>query len=557
MNTAIYARYSSDKQSESSIEDQERNCLRYAERYGFNIVQRFHDKAISGTSKTRPGFDDMLASADRNDFDVLLVDDLSRLSRDDIQMKQIIRRFKFKRARIIGVSNGYDSNDKGEKIQSSMRGLMNELYLDDLRDKTHRGQYGKATQGYSAGGSVYGYRRLPIESLERLDVNGRPEIIAVEREINEDEAYWVRQIFEWFANGASPKQIAHKLNVLGIPSPRGSTWGGSTIYGDVTDGTGLLNNELYVGKYLWNRSAWVKDPDTGKRRRQKRVEADWMVKDMPELRIVPQDLWDKAKARQADIRIKTTVLREAMQNTNSKSRTGKYLFSGLLQCGCCAANYVVYSTQSYGCATNVNRGDAACPNRLRISHRMLDLHILGILQEKLLSEEAIDLFIGETTAALKAKQSDQQPEIVIYQRKLKTLDKQINNLVAAIAAGAGLGSIQTELRRLETDKTATEAAIGASANLADLIVPALPQAAERYQKLVADLAGTLQDDLPHAREILKTLLGKIRLLPSKCGKFLEAELRHSAEGLFKLATGDGLKVQMVAGARFELTTFRL
>lgn len=116
MKAVIYARFSTDKQSDSSIEDQARNCLRYAERSGMTITSRFEDKAISGASKNRPGFDAMKVSADRGEFDVLLVDDLSRLSRDDVEMKQVIRRFKFRRIRIIGVSDGYDSDTKGEKI---------------------------------------------------------------------------------------------------------------------------------------------------------------------------------------------------------------------------------------------------------------------------------------------------------------------------------------------------------------------------------------------------------------------------------------------------------
>lgn len=155
MRAVIYARFSTDKQSESSIEDQARNCINYAERGGMTVITRFEDKAISGASKNRPGFESMRAAADRGEFDVLLVDDLSRLSRDDVEMKQVIRRFKFRRIRIVGVSDGYDSDTKGEKIQSTMRGLMNEMYLDDLREKTHRGLYGKAMNGYSAGGRTY------------------------------------------------------------------------------------------------------------------------------------------------------------------------------------------------------------------------------------------------------------------------------------------------------------------------------------------------------------------------------------------------------------------
>ncbi|MEI6731007.1 MAG: recombinase family protein, partial [Pseudomonadota bacterium] len=330
MRAVIYSRFSTDKQSDSSIEDQARNCVRYAERCGMTIVSRFEDKAISGTSKNRPGFEAMLLAAAQKEFDVLLVDDLSRLSRNRTETMQIIERFKFRRIRIVGVSDGYDSATKGEKIQSTMRGLMNELYLDDLREKTHRGMTGQALKGYSAGGRTYGYKRVPIENPAKLDANGRPEIIAVRREINEDEAKWVRKIFEWFASGESPKSIANKLNQIGVPSTRASTWAANAIYGDCNEGTGLLNNQLYIGKYIWNRSAWLKDPDTGKRKRTKREDKEWVITAMPELQIIEQPLWDAVQARQQDIRKRSVKLREALNNPNSRCHSGKFLFSGLV-----------------------------------------------------------------------------------------------------------------------------------------------------------------------------------------------------------------------------------
>lgn len=575
MKAVIYARFSTDKQSDSSIEDQARNCLRYAERSGMAITSRFEDKAISGASKNRPGFDAMKASADRGEFDVLLVDDLSRLSRDDVEMKQVIRRFKFRRIRIIGVSDGYDSDTKGEKIQSTMRGLMNEIYLDDLREKTHRGMYGKALGGYSAGGRTYGYKRVPIESPTKLDIDGRPEIVAVKRSINEDEAKWVRQIFEWFANGHSPKQIADKLNRLSVPSARGSTWAASAIYGDMRDGTGLLNNQLYIGQYLWNRSEWVKDPDTGKRRKLKRDSKEWVVTDAPELRIIPQPLWDSVKARQQEIWNKSISLRKALNNPNTRSRSGKFLFSGLLQCGCCGSSYTVYSATGYGCSTNINRGDAACGNKVRIRRDFLEEKLLGAIKDDLLSEEAISLFVEETSKLLQQESQKPIAELESYKRNLSISEAQIGNIMNAIKAGIITPTTKSELERAEAEyeqaKTALENLCGAENVLATI----LPNAAKRYRNLVNNLGRSLQTDITHARECLKTLLGYVKLVPSNTGGFLNAELRHNPEGLINLALEgdskvrlvagdrnglnltDPIKVRLVAGARFELTTFRL
>ena len=558
MKAVIYARFSTDKQSDSSIDDQARNCARYAERYGAAVVGQYADRAISGSSKDRPEFLAMLDAATRGEFDTLLVDDLSRLSRKRTETMQIIERFKFRSIRIVGVSDGYDSAARGEKIQSTMRGLMNELYLDDLREKTHRGMYGKALNGYSAGGRSYGYKRVPIENPTKLDPNGRPEIMAVRREINEDEARWVRQIFEWFASGHSPLQIADKLNKMGVSSTRGSTWAANAIYGDVNEGTGLLNNQLYIGKYIWNRSAWEKDPDTGKRKRKKRNESEWVVTDMPELRIVPQPLWEAVRARQCSIRERSVALRKALNNPKTSSRTGKYLFSGLLQCGCCGASYTVYGVGSYGCSTNINRGDSVCSNRLRVSRRLLEKNLLTVIQEELLSEEAIELFVKETALALKERQSDKKPEYEIARRILADSERQITNIVAAIRAGIITPTTKAELERAEAERSKAEATLRANTGLAETLTTILPRAAERYRGLVDNLGKALYTDVAHARQCLKALLGHIRLLPSATNKrHLNAELRHSLEGLMQLGFNNDCKVRLVAGARFELTTFRL
>ena len=207
------------------------------------------------------------------------------------------------------MSDGFDSDSKGYKIHAGVRGLINEIYLDDLREKTHRGLTGRAVKGYNTGGRCYGYRHVPIEDGTRKDDYGRPVIIAVKRKIDPEQAKWVRQIFEWYAEGRPPRWIAAELNRRGVKSARGGTWADSAVYGKMRTGTGLLNNVLYVGRYVWNRSNWVKDPDTGKKKRVPRPEDEWVVTDMPKLRIVPQVLWDRVKARQKEQAEKSKAVR--------------------------------------------------------------------------------------------------------------------------------------------------------------------------------------------------------------------------------------------------------
>jgi site-specific DNA recombinase len=144
------------------------------------------------------------------------------------------------------------------QMHVGFKGTMNSMFLEELRRKTHRGLQGRALKGKSAGGKSYGY-----DTVRSLDASGEP--ITGERTVNEFEASIVKRIFSEYVRGKSPKKIAFDLNEDGVSAPTGGAWGASTIYGNRHRGTGVLNNELYIGRQVWNRQRYLKDPTTGKR----------------------------------------------------------------------------------------------------------------------------------------------------------------------------------------------------------------------------------------------------------------------------------------------------
>jgi site-specific DNA recombinase len=183
--------------TKASIDDQYRNCEQFAEREGWQIVERYTDKGISGTKDEtgRSGYKAMLDAARAKGFDALLVDDLSRLSRDSMKTEEARRLFVYLGVRLIGVSDGIDTDSKGHKVLSGFKGLMNDIFLDDLRDKIHRGLAGQALKGNNCGGRVYGYRHVPSCHPTETDEYGRPKVLAVRREIDDEQAQWVRHVF--------------------------------------------------------------------------------------------------------------------------------------------------------------------------------------------------------------------------------------------------------------------------------------------------------------------------------------------------------------------------
>ena len=127
-------------------------------------------------------------------------------------------------------------------------------------------------------------------------------------------------------------------------SPFGGPWSPSTIYGNAKRGTGILNNELYIGRLVWNRLRYVKNPDTGKRVSRLNASSEWMSKDVPQLRIVDEDLWTAAKARQKETR-------HAMTSAGriGVAKRPQSLFTGLTKCGICGAGFIMSSKNRLGC----------------------------------------------------------------------------------------------------------------------------------------------------------------------------------------------------------------
>jgi site-specific DNA recombinase len=178
----------------------------------------------------------MLENARAGRFEVLVAEALDRLSRDQENIAGLFKQLSFAGVRLITLSEG----EVGE-LHIGLKGTMNALFLKDLAQKTRRGLEGRVRQGKSGGGLCFGY-----DAVRKFDAAG--EAVRGDRRVNKAEAAIVRRIFEEFANGRSPRSIAQSLNKDRIRGPAARSWGPSTIYGNWRRGTGILNNELYIGR---------------------------------------------------------------------------------------------------------------------------------------------------------------------------------------------------------------------------------------------------------------------------------------------------------------------
>ncbi|MDE2467098.1 MAG: recombinase family protein [Alphaproteobacteria bacterium] len=547
---ALYARYSSENQRDASIEDQLRLCRLHAEKQGWTIVDSYTDRAISGASLLRPGIQELIQDATRGRFEIVLAEAMDRLSRDQEDIAGLFKRMQFGGVRIVTLSEGDVTH-----LHIGLKGTMNALFLKDLADKVRRGLRGRVEHGKSGGGNAYGY-----DVVKKFAADGDP--VRGDRTINEAESSIIRRIFEDYAGGKSPKRIATELNRDRIKAPSGGDWGFSTINGNLKRGNGILNNEMYIGRLVWNRQRFIKDPDTGKRVSRMNPKSEWITLDVPELRIIDQDLWDQAKARQRSVKADRET---GDSNRLHERQRGKYLLTGLTKCGRCGGGYSMVSADLVGCSTARNKG--TCDNRLNIRRDQLEARVLTALKDHLMNPELFAVFCDEFTRQMNERRMEARAAINIARSDLAKVERQIRSMIEAIKSGMFQPSMKGEMDGLEERKAQLTAALASSETPPPVLHPSM---AVIYRERVAALHNSLQQDETRAQaaEVIRSLVSEIVLTPA--AGLLEIDVRGDLAGILTIAAAgkqkspplsgagsDGSQVMMVAGTGFEPVTFRL
>jgi site-specific DNA recombinase len=519
LRAAIYARYSTDMQSDTSIEDQVRSCRDYAARQGLRVVEVYSDRAVSGASVMRSGMQKLMRDGRARMFDVVLSEGLDRLSRNQADIARIYETFSFADVMIETLTDGAIS-----EMHIGLKGTMNALFLRDLAVKTRRGLKGRAMSGKSAGGLTYGYK-----VVHKLAANGEP--VRGERVIDEAQAAVVRQIFRDYAKGISPKKIAEDLNVARIPGPQGGPWGASTLHGNRERGTGILNNELYIGRQIWNRLRYVKDPETGTRISRLNPEEDWVITEVPELRIIEQALWEQVRARQG------ALVTKGSNESIWDRRRPRTLFSGVMKCGCCKSGFSKVTKDSFGCSSARNKGRAICTNLALIKQRDLEARVLDALANHLMDPEAVKLFCEAYTAERNRLAAAATSNRTVLEKDLASTKRDHAKLVDAIIAGVPAEQVKDKMIALDARRRELEAQLEAQ-DAAPAPLRLHPKMSETYRARVAALIRGLGDaeGFEEAREAIRGLIEKIVLSPREGGEGLAIDLHGALASLLLLAT---------------------
>jgi site-specific DNA recombinase len=498
MKAALYARVSTNEQRKESIDDQLRECRELCRRHDFDVIEEYSDRGQSGNEVNRPGYQRLLRAARHRDYDVIVAHELSRLWRSESEMHAIKEELEYLNVHVV-TDDGVDTRIVGMDILIAVKGAMAKQELRQIAHRTHRALKGLALDGRSAGGKCYGYLAATKSGTGK-------------REINEAQAREVRRIFVWYAAGRSPRWIAERLNEESVSSPgsdwartkrrRDGKWLASAIHGDPKRGSGILNNELYIGRYIWNRRQSRKKLRSGDREFLQRPPEEWVTTSHPELRIVSDDVWQKVKARQ----------RERADQIGARVRLGlskyqayaigaypKYLLSGLLRCGLCGSNLIVSGpAQGYVCATRVNGGLRACSNRLRLPRVRLERLLLSWIHSVLIGAESEQCLLR----AWRARNRENSPGAEYAAPGREAELKLAAEVGSAIARG--IGTLRSS---------------------------------EYYEQFVTTIAARFHENPRETRATLSDLLGgAIRLIPKGSTQelALHCELSNATFGLAQL-----------------------
>lgn len=434
MNIAAYCRVSTDKEDQlNSLETQKEFFLEYTKRTGDNLIKLYADEGISGTKiKNRKEFQRMLADAEKGLFDMVVVKDISRFARNTVDLLQSVRKLKSLGIETQFLTANMTSMGNSEFVLT----IFGALAQEESANTSKRIKFGKKMNAEKGRvpNIVFGYDKT-IGDYFNLS-------------INDNEAMTIRQIFQWYTEeGYGGSKIANMLNERGIKTKRGNNWSQNSV-------CRILTNEIYTGKII-NGKEEIADFLTGQRK--EKDESEWLVTLRPELRIIEDEVFDKAqdilKGRHDSFKI------------THERQSNKYLFSTLIKCKECGWSFRRTVRQykntyvRWVCSGHNGKGADSCPNAVTVDEEELIQALQEYFQEILgKKKKVINYVIKEFQRVYKAKD-----ENIEYEKQLNTelnrlrksrekyMDMYTDDLISREELNEKIGGMRKEIERLENE----------------------------------------------------------------------------------------------------------
>ncbi|MBC7953612.1 MAG: recombinase family protein [Rhodospirillaceae bacterium] len=485
---AIYARYSSDLQNPSSIDDQVALCRSLIADHirgtdPANVLV-YSDAAISGATMERPGIIGLLVAAKAGRINLIVAEGLDRLSRS---LKDIAAFHETLGYHGVAIWTAHEG--RITELHIGFKGTMNALFLRDMKSKVRRGQSARVAAGFAPSSRAYGYR------VVRGVVDGKGRNVNGVREINEAEAAIVRRVFREYADGEKVANILARLNQEGVAAPAGGLWKANALAGSIERREGLLRNEVYIGNLTYNRMRTIRDPVTGKRQFKPNPEEEWTRTHVPELKIVDDDLWERVQARLRSRSEKTPkVSPPRILKTHNQ-----HALTGWVKCGWCSGQKSIANQGRYLCSNNRYAG--TCRNSRGTKEPVVMAATFKALHARIAEgpdfrTQFLERFAGETR---------RREEL---QERLNDIEQGIGHLLEAVERG--INKDYTIRRTLALQEEARHIRLEMQADVS-LALP--DEAAIRVVLSRAMWAVELSRDVKRMRLMFQCVLQEIVLTP--------------------------------------------
>ena len=400
MKTLIYLRKSrADEEAErhgeyETLSRHKSTLLKVAKEKNLNIVD-IKEELVSGESiSDRPKMLELLDEVKNGLYDAVLVMDIDRLGRGNMQDQGLILdTFKNSNTKIVTPRKIYDLSNEWDEEYSEFEAFMARKELKLINRRMQRGRLKSIEEGnFIATNAPYGYK---IEYL-----NGRDRVLVIDKEQSEV----IKTIFNMYSNGSGANKIASHINALGIKTNTGRTWGDKAI-------RDIIKNKIYCGYVTWSKVSRKGSKDV------KKDKSQWIIARGKHEPIISEDLWNKCN----EIREKRII-----SPTPNKSLTNP--LAGLVVCGLCGYTLVAKSsTVKQPDGTNAYVKYMTCTHCL---NRGTKLYIVEdiILKElkKWLNEYKVEISNIDTDNA--SVIDDYKKIINNLNKELLELNKQKNNL---------------------------------------------------------------------------------------------------------------------------------
>lgn len=434
MRMVGYGRVSTDHEEQrDSLEHQQAFFQDFARARGHTLVRVYADQGISGKwLKKRDGFLQMLRDAERGEFELVVVKDISRFARNTVDLLQNVRKLK-----ALGIETQFlTANMTSMGNSEFVLTIFGALAQEESANTSKRVKFGKKMNAEKGRvpNIVYGYDKIPGDYFNLS--------------INEEEAAAVRQIYKWYIqDGYGTARISGFLNERGLKTKRNCQWSQNAV-------CRILTNELYTGKII-NGKQEVTDFLTGQRK--EKDETDWMVVERPELRIIEPETFEQAQ--------QTMQARGKAFRVDKERQSNKYLFSTLIKCKECGWSFrrTVRTYKNtyvrWVCSGHNGKGADSCPNAVALDEEELIQTLQKYFSDLLESKKNVIRHItNEFQRVYKAKDENLNYEKELNARLSKLqktrqryMDMYADDLISREELNEKIGGMRKEIEGLESE----------------------------------------------------------------------------------------------------------